>query len=79
MEIHNLTSEQVQMLDTIWAFETLEQIDSFKKGLPRYIRQQVDTLMEMIRLQTLDDMVDEYDLGDYPDARTFLEKIKNSR
>jgi len=60
MQIHNLTHEQVEMLDKIWEFDTLEQIEEFKRSLPlkRY-RQQVDNLMELIRLQMIDDDLEE--------------------
>lgn len=80
LKIHNLTHEQVEMLDKLWSLETMAEIETFKKQLPKFRRQQVDTLMEMVRLQSLDDMVDEYDEGDsYPDAEILLKKIKKSR
>jgi hypothetical protein len=80
MEIHNLTLEQVQMLDKLWTMETLEEIESFKRELPLFRRQQVDTLMELVRLQSLDDMIDAHDEGDcYPDADILFKKIQDNR
>lgn len=80
MEIHNLTNEQVKMLDKLWSLETIEEVEYFKRQLPLFRRQQVDTLMELVRLQALDDMIDEHDEGDcYPDAEILLKKIQKSR
>ncbi len=74
MQIHNLTHEQVEMLDKIWEFDTLEQIEEFKRSLPlkRY-RQQVDNLMELIRLQMIDDDLEEN--SDLTIAQKMLDKF----
>lgn len=80
MEIRNLTLEQVKMLDKLWSMDSLEEVESFKKELPLFRRQQVDTLMELVRLQSLDDMIDDYDTGgEYDHADALLKKIQNNR
>jgi hypothetical protein len=78
MQIHNLTSEQRHMLDQLWSFETLEQIEQFKKELPLFRRQQIETLLEMVRLQVADDILDEYDDGVYPTALELLARLRNN-
>lgn len=55
MKIHNLTKEQVEMLDYLWSLDTIEAIEDFKQELPRFRRQQVDTLLQLIHLQMIDD------------------------
>lgn len=55
MKIHNLTKEQVEMLDHLWSLDTIEAIEDFKQELPRFRRQQVDTLLQLIHLQMIDD------------------------
>lgn len=76
MQIHNLTSEQVEMLDKLWTFETMAEIENFKSQLPRFRRQQIDTLMELMRLQILDDMIDEEDIEVYPEAKKLIDRVK---
>ena len=78
MQIHNLTSEQRQMLDQLWSFETLEEIEQFKRELPLFRRQQIETLLEMVRLQVADDLVDEYDNGVYPTALELLARLRKT-
>lgn len=76
MQIHNLTEEQVEMLEHLWSLETIEDIEHFKTELPRFRRQQVDTLMELVRLQILDDMIDEDDVEIYPEAEKLIARAK---
>jgi hypothetical protein len=78
MQIHNLTSEQVEMLDQLWAFDTLEEIEDFKSQLPLFRRQQIDTLLEMVRLQGDDDWIDENDYGVYPAAKELFRRIRKT-
>jgi len=58
LKIHNLTREQVQMLNKLWTMNTLEEVLEFRDTLPLFRRQQIDTLLEMVRLQIIDDDVD---------------------
>lgn len=66
------------MLDKLWSFETMEQIEQFKQELPLFRRQQIDTLLEMVKLQVTDDMIDSYDTGVYPTALDLLDRLRKT-
>ncbi len=78
MQIHNLTREQFEMLEHLWTLETLEDIENFKRELPRFRRQQVDTLIELVRLQTVDDILDADSMPEFDSVDALLENIRNS-
>jgi len=61
MEISNLTLEQVEMLDMIWSFDTRTELEEFRSQLPLFRRQQIDTLIELMHLQHIDDQVADLD------------------
>lgn len=46
------------MLDKLWTLDSLQEIEDFKDQLPLFRRQQVDTLIELVRLQMIDDEID---------------------
>jgi hypothetical protein len=77
ISITNLTSEQVEMLDHLWSLETMADIENFKSELPRFRRQQVDTLIELIRLQVVDDSIDSGDMPEFDSVDALLENIRN--
>jgi hypothetical protein len=73
MRIHNLNTEQVKMLEKLWTFSTLEDIDKFKSGLPLLRRQQIETLLALVMLTALDNKVDE--LPVYNNVDSFFKNI----
>lgn len=75
MEIHNLTLEQVEMLDKIWSFESREELDRFRDQLPLFRRQQIDTLIELMHLQDIDDRVEELGDDELIVARLMLSQV----
>jgi len=70
IQIHNLTSEQVQMLNKLWSMDSFDEVERFRSSLPLFRRQQIDTLLEMVRLQIIDDDID--DTGDLNLAQEML-------
>lgn len=76
MEIHNLTHEQVEMLDKLWTLESMEEIVAFKQELPLFRRQQVDTLLALVFLQSIDDVFDQHDTEKYPIAEKLIKKLR---
>lgn len=72
-EIHNLTKEDVAILDTIWALDTQEDLDNYLSSVSGTKRQRVENLIEMIRLALIDDEVEAMD--SYPDAEQILKNI----
>lgn len=72
-EIHDLTKEDVQILDTIWALDTQEELDSYMNSISTEKRKRVNVLIELIRLSEIDSKVESMD--DYPQAAELLKKI----
>lgn len=66
------------MLDHLWSLETIEDIEYFKASLPRFRRQQVDTLIELIRLQIIDDQIDLRDDIVFESVHDLLIAVKNT-
>jgi hypothetical protein len=77
ISITNLTSEQVEMLDHLWTLETMADVENFKAELPLFRRQQVDTLIELIRLQVIDDSIESDDMPEFDTVDALLENIRN--
>jgi hypothetical protein len=76
ISITNLTNEQVEMLDHLWTLETMADVENFKSDLPLFRRQQVDTLIELIRLQVIDDSIDTGDMPEFDTVDALLENIR---
>ena len=58
MKIYNLSHEQTVMLEILWCFDTAAEIENYKKHFTGPYRQRIDTLIEMCRLQVIDDNLD---------------------
>lgn len=72
MRLYNLSEEQRIMMETLWSMDTEEDIERFKMALPVFRQQQINTLMELVRLQHLDDTFDQYDRGVYPELQSLF-------
>lgn len=49
--LHDLTPQQVQMLNKIWSFESGDELQKFRDSLPRFRQQELDTLVIMIIME----------------------------
>lgn len=78
ISIPNLTSEQVAILDHLWTLNTQYEIEQFKAHQPLFRRQEVDTLIELVRLQVLDDLLDQDDTGNYFAFENLIKQMKNT-
>lgn len=58
IEIQNLTSIQRSLCDILWALDDQAEVDAFLKGLPQHLRQQAESMVEMIMLSMVDQMQD---------------------
>ena len=75
MRIDNLTKEDVQILDTIWDIETVEELDTYLKTLNAQQLIKTLTLIELCQLADTDDTVNAMD--EYPEAEAMLKGIMN--
>ena len=71
--IHGLTTDQRNMLDTIWDIDSTEDFEDFVDGLNVGKRQQVSTLCIMMKHEYLEE--DLADMNVYPDADALFAKI----
>ncbi len=62
LQLYNLTLEQVATLNVLWQLDSVEDVLRYRSSQPRKIQQQIDTLLEMVRLQSIDDVIDDQPL-----------------
>jgi len=74
IEIKNLTPEQVEMLDAMWACESAEEYLDWYHLLDAEDQEMADVLQRMIILETMDEMLEEVSDG-YSDIKTYLKKF----
>lgn len=74
IEIKNLTAEQVEMLDAMWACESAEEYLNWYHLLDAEDQEMADVLQRMIILETMDEMLEEVSDG-YTDIRSYLKKF----
>jgi uncharacterized protein YukE len=74
IEIKNLTPEQVEMLDAMWACESAEEYLDWYHLLDAEDQEMADILQRMIILETMDEMLEEVSDG-YSDIKTYLKKF----
>jgi hypothetical protein len=73
MFIDGLTSEDVKILDTIWAIDSVEDLDRYLSTLDSATLQKTLVLIEMCQLAETDDIVNA--MSEYTEAETMLKGI----
>lgn len=73
MRIDGLTSQQVQILDELWACDTVEEMQIYLETKTTEEIEEVITLREMIVLSHVDEDVEAMDT--YPEAEQMLASI----
>jgi len=71
VEIHDLTPDQVLMLEILWQMDSWDEVNSFKKKLTQERRDQADSLIELARLAQYDDV--DLDVGS--DITAMLDRL----
>lgn len=74
IKIENLTPEQVEMLDAMWACESSEEYLDWYNLLDAEDQDMADVLQRLIILETMEEMLDEVSNG-YMDVRSYLKKF----
>jgi uncharacterized protein YukE len=74
IEIKNLTPEQVEMLDAMWACESAEEYLNWYHLLDAEDQDMADVLQRMIILETMDEMLEEVS-DNYTDIKSYLKKF----
>jgi hypothetical protein len=65
--------EQCELLDQMWALETIEELREFIESQEPSVQREIMTLRELLILGDIDDKVDE--MKTYPDAEQMLRGI----
>jgi hypothetical protein len=73
MQIHDLSQPQFDMLTTLWAFDSIAEVEAFKRTLSESQQYQFYTLILLLRLQLIDDQIAKTD--DYPIATKLFRKL----
>lgn len=73
MFLQGLTEEDVKILDAMWAIDSSEELQSYLNSLPSRKLQKALTLLEMVKLSSIDDVVEAMDT--YPEAEMMLRNI----
>lgn len=72
IQINGLTAYQVELLDMMWQFEELEDIEAWRDTLDSETQVQVDLLMRMVILAMTDDLMVE----DTSQAQEYLSRFR---
>jgi hypothetical protein len=74
LRIDGLTDEQVRLLDCIWAIRDGEEFESWYCTLPYRTMQEVESLLELIRLE----MMERYlNMDSLSTARAYIDNIRS--
>jgi hypothetical protein len=74
MQISNLTPYQVELLDAMWACDTLQEYEAFYELLDDEDKLLADNLQRLVILEALDeDMANE---SSFPEANKLLDQFR---
>jgi hypothetical protein len=74
LRIDGLTDEQCRLLDCIWAIQDSQEFESWYCTLPYRTMQEVESLLELVRLE----MMERYlDMDSLSTARAYLDNIRS--
>jgi hypothetical protein len=71
ISLTNLTAEQVEMLDLLWSFRELSDVEEWQSTLEPEDREMSDTLIKLVILETMDEII----TSDLSDAQEVLQKF----
>jgi hypothetical protein len=74
IELTGLTARQVEILDILWATDSVEEVLEFIDSLTEREQLECRSLATLIILETLDQSVNI--MTDWPESRAFLEKFR---
>ena len=74
IHIDNLTEEQVEMLDRMWSFEMLDQLEEWQSTLSTRRCRMSKQLMSLILIESLDEALAQQ--KEFPEAKTLLSKFQ---
>ena len=76
MQINGLTEHQVELLDTMWAIEEWDDVESWMATLSRADRMEAQNLQRLVILEAFEELLDQ---GKYPDANRVIDQFRLTR
>ena len=73
MQINGLTEHQVELLDTMWAIEEWDDVESWMATLSRADRMEAQNLQRLVILEAFEELLDQ---GKYPDANRVIDQFR---
>jgi len=73
LRIDNLSPEQIELLDQMWAIDTTSGLQDFIAQQTPETKKEIDLLIELVNLSYTDSIVDEMEV--YPHAEEMLRNI----
>ena len=73
IRIDNLTEEQVEMLDIMWSFEMLDELEEWQSTLNVRRRRMSEQLMSLVLIESLDEALAEQ--KEFPEVKALLSKF----
>ena len=73
IRIDNLTEEQVEMLDTMWSFEMLDELEEWQSTLSSRERRMSEQLMSLVLIESLDQALAQQ--KEFPEVKALLSKF----
>ena len=73
IRIDNLTEEQVEMLDIMWSFEMLDELEEWQSTLSSRERRMSEQLMRLVLIESLDQVLAEQ--KELPEVKALLSKF----
>lgn len=74
IELRGITQADVQLLDTLWALDTMEDVAAFRSLQTVETQKRMDVLVEMIRVTIIDGDVEDLN-GQYEAGAAVLERF----
>lgn len=73
MVIRGVNRKQKKLLDIIWSFQELEDLDGWIRGLNKKKRREAVTLKQLVILATIDERVEK--MTEFPDIIDIVNQI----
>ena len=73
MNIEGLTERQVELLDTMWAIEEFDELETWMSTLSRAERIQAENLQRLVVLETFEELIEE---SKYSEANMIINQFR---
>jgi hypothetical protein len=79
IKLQGLNARQQLLADILWSFEEYEQVEAFIATLPDRQACECQSIIEMMRLELVEEYRTGMNINVYPEANMVIDKIKKRR